>query len=140
MKIGEMAKKTGLTASAIRFYEKNGVLAATGRGANGYRTYTATDEQRLHLICIAQNLGFSLAGIKAFLSAEPGVPDSSLLALIDARLDDMDRMMSILRTQRRDIVKMRKTLTSSWQTGACITADSLYVDMTTPMRSAGKIP
>ncbi len=94
------------------------------------------DELRLRLICIAQNLGFSLTGIKAFLSAKPGVTDSSLLALIDDRLEEMDRMMAILRTQRRDIVKMRETLAASWRTGSCITAESLYADMTTPMRSS----
>jgi DNA-binding transcriptional MerR regulator len=137
MKIGDISKRTGLSASAIRFYEKKGVLTTTERGANGYRTYSAMDEQRLHLICIAQNLGFSLADIKAFLRAAPGMVDSSLLALIDDHVKQLDDMSEILRKQRRDIVKMRQTLTSSWETGACITSESLYADMSTPnMRSA----
>ena len=138
MNIGDISKRTGLSASAIRFYEKKGVLAATDRGANGYRTYSTMDEQRLHLICIAQNLGFSLADIKAFLSATPGVTDSSLLALIDDHVKKLDRMSDILRKQRSDIVKMRNTLTSSWESGACITSESLYGDMSTPMMRSAK--
>lgn len=138
MKISEIAKKTGLSASTIRFYERTGVLVAAERRTNGYRTYSAMDEQRLHMICIAQNLGFSLAGIKAFLRARPVVADGGLLALIDGRLSEIDRMAEILRTQRQDIVKMRETMMSCWQTGACLTAESLYVDMSTPMTPSPK--
>src|SRR5476651_325574 len=54
MKIGELANQTGLAASAIRFYERSGVLPAPDRGVNGYRSYGESDVQRLHMIRIAQ--------------------------------------------------------------------------------------
>lgn len=39
MKIGELAKRSGLAASRIRFYEKIGLLKTVKRSANGYRSY-----------------------------------------------------------------------------------------------------
>jgi DNA-binding transcriptional MerR regulator len=39
MKIGELAERSGIPASSIRYYEKEGLLPKAQRGANGYRVY-----------------------------------------------------------------------------------------------------
>ncbi|GAA3586483.1 MerR family transcriptional regulator [Amycolatopsis ultiminotia] len=66
MRIGELARLTGTTTRALRFYEAEGLLPA-GRAANGYREY---DEDDLRLVAEIQTLrdvGFSLADTRPFV-------------------------------------------------------------------------
>jgi DNA-binding transcriptional MerR regulator len=67
MKIGELAGRTGLNASAIRYYERMGLLAAPDRNG-GQRRYPAESIYRVLLIRFAGNMGFTLVEIKIFLS------------------------------------------------------------------------
>lgn len=64
MKIGELAARTGLTPSRIRFYERIGLLTSVERQANGYRTYSAEAVVVLDLITAAQKADFSLDEIR----------------------------------------------------------------------------
>jgi MerR family redox-sensitive transcriptional activator SoxR len=73
MKIGELARRTGLNASAIRYYERMGLLAAPHR-TGGQRRYPAEAIHRVLLIRCAGEMGFTLAEIKIFLS---GLRDNS---------------------------------------------------------------
>jgi MerR family redox-sensitive transcriptional activator SoxR len=67
MKIGELANRTGLNASAIRYYERMGLLAPPHR-TGGQRRYSAESIHRVLLIRFAGDMGFTLAEIKIFLS------------------------------------------------------------------------
>jgi MerR family transcriptional regulator, redox-sensitive transcriptional activator SoxR len=67
LKIGELAKNGGLRASAIRYYEKLGILSAPDRKGN-QRRYAGDALHRLLLIRFARGMGFTLAEIKLFLS------------------------------------------------------------------------
>jgi DNA-binding transcriptional MerR regulator len=67
MKIGELAKMTGITPSRIRFYEAEGLLPRPSRQGNGYRTYSAQAADLLKIIDNAQRTGFSLEQIRRFL-------------------------------------------------------------------------
>ena len=67
MKIGELAKSTGLNASAIRYYERINLLARAHR-TGGQRRYPAEAVHRVLLIRFAGDMGFTLAEIKIFLS------------------------------------------------------------------------
>jgi MerR family transcriptional regulator, redox-sensitive transcriptional activator SoxR len=67
MKIGELARRAGLNASAIRYYEKTGLLAPPHRSA-GQRRYAADALDRVLLIRFAADMGFTLAEIQLFLS------------------------------------------------------------------------
>jgi MerR family transcriptional regulator, redox-sensitive transcriptional activator SoxR len=67
MKIGELAKRTGLNASAIRYYETRGLLLAPYR-AGGQRRYSDEAVYRVRLISFASAMGFALGEIKIFLS------------------------------------------------------------------------
>jgi DNA-binding transcriptional MerR regulator len=70
MKIGELAKRSGLTASQIRFYEAQGLLNAVSRQANGYREYPAEALVVLGIITGAKQAGFSLKEIQQVLPAD----------------------------------------------------------------------
>ena len=67
MKIGELARRTGLTASRIRFYESLGLLPMVERMPNGYRHYPKGAQLVLELIDTAQQAGFSLDEIRTLL-------------------------------------------------------------------------
>jgi len=67
MKIGELAKRSGLATSTIRFYESKGLLQAVSRQANGYRDYPLEALAVLSIITNAQQTGFSLDEIRHIL-------------------------------------------------------------------------
>ena len=68
--IGDLAARTGLAVSAIRFYETHGIVRPL-RNAGGHRRYGRSDIRRLSFAMIAQRLGFPLAAIAAELSVLP---------------------------------------------------------------------
>lgn len=69
--IGDLAHRTGLAVSAIRFYETHGIVRPL-RNAGGHRRYGRSDLRRLSFAMIAQRLGFPLAEIATHLA---GLPD-----------------------------------------------------------------
>ncbi len=60
MNISDVARKTGLTSKAIRFYEEKGLVTAPLRSENGYRSYTARHLEELTLLRQARQVGFNL--------------------------------------------------------------------------------
>jgi len=72
--IGEVARRAGLKASAIRYYEAAGVLPEPDR-VRGQRRYTEETVRRLHVIDVAKRAGFSLDEARVLLSsADDGTP------------------------------------------------------------------
>ena len=70
LSIGKLAARTGLSITAIRFYEAEGLVSAR-RNAGGQRRFTRGDIRRLSFVKISQGLGFSLADIRLALSKLP---------------------------------------------------------------------
>ena len=68
--IGDLARRTGLSVSAIRFYEDKGLVSSL-RTAGNQRRFLRSDIRRLSFILIAQKLGLSLAEIELALSQLP---------------------------------------------------------------------
>ena len=68
--IGEQARRTGLTVSAIRYYEDQGLVTAL-RTSGNQRRFLRGDIRRLSFILIAQRLGLSLGEIEAQLARLP---------------------------------------------------------------------
>jgi DNA-binding transcriptional MerR regulator len=66
--IGELSRRTGLATSALRFYERAGLLVPEGR-ANKRRYYGPASAERIALIRLCQDAGFTLAEIRAFIAA-----------------------------------------------------------------------
>ena len=70
MSIGQLARRTGLSVSAIRYCEVRGLVRAT-RGAGNQRRFMRSDIRRLSFALIAQQLGLTLSEIEAELSTLP---------------------------------------------------------------------
>ncbi len=68
--IGDLAARTGLSISAIRFYEAKGLIEPF-RSSGGQRRFLRSDIRRLSFIKIAQTLGLSIEGISAELTKLP---------------------------------------------------------------------
>lgn len=70
LSIGELARRTGLSVSAIRFYEEKGLVQSIRTGGN-QRRFLRSDLRRLSFILIAQKLGLALAEIEDRLAKLP---------------------------------------------------------------------
>lgn len=70
LKIGELAKRTGLSVRTLHHYDEFGLLTPSGRTEAGYRLYSMQDVKRLQHILSLKQLGFSLKKITEVLSAE----------------------------------------------------------------------
>jgi MerR family copper efflux transcriptional regulator len=117
MKIGELAKKTGLAASAIRFYEAEQLIAPPTRTANGYRDYDDEALHRLRIVQKMQKLGFSLDIIRSFFMPNGLCIKARAVAQIDIRLDEVKQMEAALAEQRAELHSLRNMLEESIQTG-----------------------
>lgn len=100
MDITEVAQRSGLPASTLRFYEEKGLIASIGRSGL-HRVFNPSILDRLGLIALGRNAGFSLDEI-AHLFASEGRPriDRQMLA---AKADELD-------TTIRKLTNMRDSL------------------------------
>jgi DNA-binding transcriptional MerR regulator len=107
MKIGELAKLSGIAASRIRFYEANGLLQPAQRQANGYREYAAETLTRLEIIICAQSAGFSLEEIRTVLPADLGKwPREELLLALQRKVGEIERLQERLAQSKRQLVAL----------------------------------
>ncbi|MFW5680637.1 MAG: Cu(I)-responsive transcriptional regulator [Pseudomonadota bacterium] len=107
MNIGEAAKRSGLPAKTIRFYEQIGLIAPSRRQDNNYRDYDEQDVHRLRFVARARALGFGVEQCRELLALYAdrarASADVKALALrhigeIDARIAELEAMKATLRT------------------------------------------
>ncbi|WP_108791553.1 redox-sensitive transcriptional activator SoxR [Erythrobacter sp. Alg231-14] len=99
--IGEMARRTGLSVSAIRFYEDKGLIEPIRTGGN-QRRFLRSDLRRVSFILIAQQLGLSLGEIDDAMRTLPHgrtptardwrVISASIRDRIESRIQELERM------------------------------------------------
>ena len=107
--IGQAAKKTGLSAKMIRYYESIELLPAAGRSESGYRQYSAGDLHRLGFIKRARDLGFSLDEVARLLTLwqDRQRASADVKALAAEHIDELNRKiiaMSELRDTLQDLM------------------------------------
>lgn len=104
MNIGELARRSGVKAETIRFYERTGVLAEPGRTVGNYRVYDEEHLQRLNLVRELADVGFDLAEMPTLLGllSEIGSLDvgairaSSLAGRLDEKIATLRRLQLAL--------------------------------------------
>src|SRR5260221_10794999 len=93
MRIGELARRSGLSNSSIRFYEAKGLLTTVARKANGYREYPAEALMTLRIIIGAQRSGFSLDEIRQVLPSDlTNWHGRDLIGALRRKIADIARM------------------------------------------------
>ena|SRR5437660_304183 len=85
MRIGELARRSGLATTALRYYEKAGLLPESARTVSGYREYEGDTLPRLAFIRAAQAIGLSVAEIREVIGIRDGgtPPCAHVLELIE---------------------------------------------------------
>lgn len=84
-KVGQLARRTGITVRTLHHYDEIGLLRPSERSRTGYRLYTESDVVRLQQILSLRQLGFSLEEIGACLR-EPGFTPLQVVELHRARV------------------------------------------------------
>src|SRR5215208_1450138 len=90
-KVGELARRTGLSVRALRYYDGIGLLSPSRRTEGGHRLYTAEDVVRLQRIKSLRALGLSLREIGEYLDGTD-VPPGRLIELHLARLKERNEL------------------------------------------------
>lgn len=125
MKIGDLSARTGIATSAIRFYESRGLLPLAERGSNGYRIYGEADVKRLQIITMAQSFGLSIDALSAVFADNGHFSKTEMLAGLDTRLGEINRLIRALTVQRGELRNVRETLADNWDAGLCVDPQSL---------------
>src|ERR1700733_15411682 len=102
--IGEVARKAGMSASRIRYYEARGLLSEPEREA-GKRRYTQAVFRRLAIIDAAQRVGFTLDEIGDLLGSRDELAHERLRELALSKLPELDDLIARATSVRR-VLKM----------------------------------
>jgi len=126
MKIGMVAKKTGIGIETIRFYEREGLIATPDRGPSGYREYSDDIEIRLSFIRRAKDLGFSLKEIKDLLSlkAKPKSKCEAVKKKAMKKIAEVDEKINQLDTIKSALDGLVKSCNSESPTSDCPILDA----------------
>lgn len=110
--VSKLAERVGSTPSALRYYERIGLLPEPERSDGGYRLYDDAAEERVRFIKRAQRFGLRLDEISELLSIrERGqCPCGHTRDLLAGRLAEIDEEMAGLARLRSDITRMVEDL------------------------------
>ncbi|UUD44338.1 MerR family transcriptional regulator [Bacillus pumilus] len=107
---GELSKRTGISAAAIRYYEENDISPVPIRHSNGYRLYTEDVLLKIEFIKGAKSLGYSLKeikGIMGMLSDE--VNPVTLREIVHHKLEEIEEKIKSLRFMQDLLSNLLKT-------------------------------
>jgi DNA-binding transcriptional MerR regulator len=112
LSIGKVAQGAGIRASAIRYYERQGMLPPTVRAANGYRLYADDAVRLLRFVKCAQALGITLKEIKPLLNLasqgqRPCIHVKQLARNRLREIEDKIRELQALRNELRMLLKRK---------------------------------
>lgn len=122
MSIGAFAKRSGLTASALRFYDDAGVLRPEHVDpATGYRYYDPTQVERARQVRQLREIGMPLAGVQEFLTSEPG----EAVQMID---DHIAKIVSDAESAQRVATTLRATVQGDVREAICVVHGPVLAD------------
>ncbi|TXR54559.1 Zn(2+)-responsive transcriptional regulator [Reinekea thalattae] len=109
MKIGELAKQSGLSTHTLRYYEKSGLLKASQRSEGNYRLYSSEDLSTARFIKRAREIGFSLEEVAEFLSIRADLPHhqcADAKALADHKIEQVQNQIKELQQMVRALTRL----------------------------------
>jgi len=106
--ISDVAKRTGLTSKAIRFYEEKGLVTPPLRSENGYRSYTQQHLNELTLLRQARQVGFNLeeCGELVNLFNNPARHSADVKARTLQKVADIERHINELQAMRAQLLTL----------------------------------
>lgn len=119
--IGQLAKRAGVGVETIRFYEREGLLAAPGRLPSGYRQYPPEAVERVKFLRRAQRLGFTLKEAKDLLALrdDPDAGRGEVRVKATEKLADIDARIAELRTMRAELARVVEACAGDGPAAGC---------------------
>lgn len=110
VRIGELAERAGVETSAIRYYERIGLMPAPDRSDSGYRNYGEEATARLAFIRAAQSVGLTLGEIREILAFRDRgeAPCPHVTALIERNAAELRTRIAALEAMRRDLERLAR--------------------------------
>jgi redox-sensitive transcriptional activator SoxR len=108
MKVGEVARRSGVNVETLRYYERRGLLPPPDREPSGHRRYDEDTVRFLRAIKEAQAVGFTLTEIGEYLHAarRSGRPSETLRIRMASKIDEIDTRIAGLRRMRDELARV----------------------------------
>lgn len=108
MNIGTVARRTGVPARTIRYYESIGLMPPASRSENGYRAYTSRDMEALRFIQRARNLGFSIRDVADLLALwrDTSRASADVKSVAMRHIEEVERRIAELESIRRTLLDL----------------------------------
>ncbi|HKY22943.1 MAG TPA: MerR family transcriptional regulator [Vicinamibacterales bacterium] len=130
--IGEIASRTGLRASAIRYYEAQGLLPTAAR-QGGKRVYDSSIFQRIAIINLAKAAGFSLSEIRDVLTkVRSSQPRTAWKGFAKVKRAEIEHELERLSLRKRIVTALGRCRCASLDDCGRAFADALAVNSFTP--------
>lgn len=125
MRIGEVAGTIGLEPSAIRFYERQGVLPAPDRTDSGYRDYSEADVELVRFVKRARSLEFPLDDIREIveLRLTGRAPCDAVRTVMAREASLIEGRIHELQLLQEELTRLRKLadeVADDWPRGDCV--------------------
>jgi MerR family transcriptional regulator, thiopeptide resistance regulator len=127
--ISALAKGSGLSRSALLYYDRLGLLRPAGRSRSGYRLYSPSQVERLEQICLFRQMGIPLREMKRLLDSSS---ENTSVGILKRRLRVLNREIANYRKQQRYILELLKQ--KQLQQGVEMISKERWVEI---MRAAG---
>ena len=130
LNIGQVAKETGVTVETIRFYEKQGLIAAPRRSDAGYRQYPTETLKRIRFIQHCKEVGFTLKDIGELLALrqEPGTSCTEIKLCTMQKIEEVDQKIRDLNRIRDALARMIMKCSGQGALSECPILEELELD------------
>jgi Cd(II)/Pb(II)-responsive transcriptional regulator len=121
MRIGELARQAGVDVQTVRYYEREGLLAAPARTDSGYRAYGPEHLERLNFVRHCRSLDMPLAEIRRLteLSRQQAISCDEVNALVQAHLDRVRAKLAALHTLETQLSTLSAQCASGHRVADC---------------------
>ena len=121
MRIGELAKITGIEVETLRYYERVGLVQLPARQGNGYRTYGQDAVERANFIRHCRTLDMGLGDIKRLLdfTSKPDADCLDVNRLLDEHLARVRTKLKSLQTLEKQLARLRTQCDTGHRAADC---------------------
>jgi Cu(I)-responsive transcriptional regulator len=125
--IGKLATASGLSADAIRFYEKQGMIAPVGRTESGYRQYDSKSLERIEFISHAKEVGFTLDEIQQLLllKDDPAGSCAEVKEHGRQKIEEINRKLVVLTRMKESLSELVNKCSGEGPSNECPILDGL---------------
>lgn len=127
LKIGEVAVRGGVNLQTIRYYEREKLLSEPPRLASGYRVYPEQTVRRVRFIKRAQEIGFTLSGIRELLDIRMNADrdSSDVRNLAKAKINEIEMKIQTLNRMKEVLSRMTERCSGCGPTSECPILESI---------------